>query len=155
VFELRPATARDTELLWRIQRLALGAYVTAVFGTDEAEQRRFFDEHFRVEAHEVIRVGGEDAGYLFYETRGEHVYLGNIALLPAFQNRGVGAEVVRHVVAQANALGLPVRLQVLRSNPARNFYERLGFEQVGETDSHWLLARPPDGAPGSGGMLET
>lgn len=155
MFELRPATSRDTELLWRIQRLALGSYVTAIFGTDEAAQRSFFDDHFSVEAHEVIRVEGQDAGYLLYETRGDHVYLANVALLPEFQRRGVGAEVVRHVVAQANALGLPVRLQVLRSNPARNFYERLGFELVGETDTHWLLARPPDGAPGRGGMLET
>lgn len=145
VFELRPATRDDAELLWRIQSLALGAYVSAVFGSDAAEQRRFFDEHFQIEAHQIVRVGGRDAGYLCYEERPDHVYLANVALLPEFQRRGVGTALVRFVVEQATALGLPVRLQVLRSNPARAFYARLGFELVGETGSHWLLAREPDG----------
>ena len=154
VFELRPANAADTELLWRIQRRALGSYVTAVYGTDAAQQRRFFDQYFRVAAHEIIQVAGEDAGYLFYERRGDHLYLGNLALLPEFQRRGVGAAVLRHVLGRGNAQGLPVRLQVLRSNPARNFYARQGFELVGETATHWLMARAPDGAPGVGGMLE-
>jgi hypothetical protein len=39
--------------------------------------------------------------------------------------------------------------QVLRPNPARNFYLRLGFEQVGETTTHFLMARPP-GTPRAG-----
>lgn len=154
MFELRPATAEDRELLWRIQWLALGPYVAADFGSDRAEQRRFFEEHFRIEAHQIVRVAGEDAGYLLYEPREDHVYLANMALLPGFQRRGVGSALVRFVIAEAEAQGLPVRLQVLRSNPARNFYERLGFERVGETDTHWLMARARREPRAGGGMLE-
>jgi ribosomal protein S18 acetylase RimI-like enzyme len=43
---------------------------------------------------------------------------------PALQRRGVGRALVRHVLARASG---PVRLEVLDGNPARAFYERLGF----------------------------
>ena len=45
VFALRPATAEDVELLWRIQWTSLGAYIAEVYGTSVSEQRCFFDEH--------------------------------------------------------------------------------------------------------------
>jgi ribosomal protein S18 acetylase RimI-like enzyme len=143
-FDLRPATDRDYELLWTIQRIAIGPYVDATWGSDEAFQRRYFDEHFDPRRHQVVVVDGADAGFLSFERRGDHVYLGNVALLPAYQRRGIGAAIVQHVIEQANAAGLPVRLQVLRSNPARRFYERLGFESCGETATHFQLIRKRD-----------
>jgi len=146
-FQLRPAAGDDLELLWRIQREALGAYVEAVFGTSEAEQRAFFDAHFDWRDYQIICVGVEDAGFLMWKERGAHVYLANIALLPRFQRRRVGAGVVAHVVERAEALGLPVRLQVLHGNPARNFYARHGFEETGQTQTHVLMRRS-EGAPG-------
>jgi ribosomal protein S18 acetylase RimI-like enzyme len=141
-FTLRPASEKDVELLWEIQRTAIGPWVDATFGWDEAQQRRFFDEHFEPARFEIIQVAGEDAGFLSVEERTDHVYLGNLALLPAFQRQGIGAEVAAPVLERADARGLPVRLQVLRSNPARRFYERLGFVLRGETETHFQLERP-------------
>jgi len=37
---------------------------------------------------------------------------------------------------------LPVRLRVFRVNPARRFYERLGFVTTGETETHVLMEHP-------------
>lgn len=34
---------------------------------------------------------------------------------------------------------LPVRLRVLKVNPARRLYERLGFKVVEEADTHYLM----------------
>lgn len=142
-FTLRAADGCDTELLWTIQRTAIGPYVDATWGWDEAAQRRFFDEHFDPRKFQIVRVAGWDAGFLSVEERAGHVYLGNLALLPGFQRRGIGAEVVASVLEQSDERGLPVRLQVLRSNPARRFYERLGFVLRGETDTHFQLERAP------------
>jgi ribosomal protein S18 acetylase RimI-like enzyme len=141
VFVLRAAVAEDVELLWRIQKSALGAYVEADFGTDEAQQRAYFDAHFDWLRHEIVQVEGRDAGYLMWEVRADHVYLANMALLPEFQRRGVGAALLGYVVGLAEKRRLPVRLQVLLSNPARNFYERHGFEVVGKTSTHLLMRR--------------
>jgi GNAT superfamily N-acetyltransferase len=147
-FELRPASASDYELVWTIQRTSIGPYVDLTFGASEDEQRAFFDDYFDHRDFEIVQVGGRDAGFLSFETRDAEVYLGHIALLPDFQNQGIGAELVRHVIDHAEDAGLPVRLRVIRSNPARRFYERLGFSCYGETGTHFLLERrtgPVDG----------
>lgn len=144
IYALRRGTASDYELMWTIQRVSIGPYVDATFGWEESVQRRYFDDHFDHRKHQIILVGGVDAGFLSWERRDDHVYLGNVALLPEFQNRGVGTRVVRDVMAQAEKDGLPLRLQVLKPNPARRFYERLGFVVCGETDTHFRMARDRD-----------
>ena len=72
----------------------------------------------------------------------------DIALLPEHRGRGVGTQLVRALLAEANAGGRRVTLNVERSNRARGLYERLGFQIVrdGEVyvDLEWI---PPD-APG-------
>lgn len=52
---------------------------------------------------------------------------------PEFQNRGTGAQVLRKVVEEARKAGLPTKLSVLTTNPARKFYEREGFVVEAET----------------------
>jgi ribosomal protein S18 acetylase RimI-like enzyme len=140
-FELRPATDADYELVWTIQRTSIGPYVDATFGTTQEVQRAFFDEHFEHRKFQIVRIQGRDAGFLSFEVRDADVYLGNVALLPEWQNRGVGTAIVRFVITQAEAAQLPVRLRVLKSNPARRFYERLGFSCYEETETHYLMVR--------------
>lgn len=146
LFALRPATHTDYELMWRIQRTAMRPSVDATWGWVEDEQRRYFDRAFHYERYRIIQVRGQDAGFLSYEDRGDHVYLTNVALLPRFQNRGVGGAVVAHVIDEAEALGLPVKLQVLEPNHgARRLYERLGFRRTGETETHVQMTREVGG----------
>lgn len=145
-FELRPAREEDYELMWRIQRRSLGPYVTATWGWDEAVQRDFYDRNFDHRTHHIVRVAGSDAGFLSFQLRADHLYLADLALLPEYQRQGVGTEVLHHVIARAGARGVPVRLQVLESNPARAFYERHGFVQRGETETHVRMERPVESA---------
>jgi hypothetical protein len=64
----------------------------------------------------------------------DHVFLIEILIAPEHQNCGVGTELVGRVLARAGARGVPVRLQVLRANRARNLYERPGFQLSGATE---------------------
>jgi len=43
----------------------------------------------------------------------------------------------------AQAMIIPIVLGVLKNNPARRFYERLGFTVVGETDMKFMMRREP------------
>ena len=87
-------------------------------------------------------VGGKPAGYLETTTLDTAVDLTNVVLLPAFQGKGIGTRIVQDVIAHATAQRLPVRLQVLRANPARALYERLGFRTLEETDLRVKMLRP-------------
>jgi len=46
------------------------------------------------------------------------------------------------VLAEADREGLPVRLQVPPTNPARRLYQRIGFTVERETAAHVLMVRP-------------
>jgi ribosomal protein S18 acetylase RimI-like enzyme len=71
------------------------------------------------------------------------VFLSKIYILPQYQGRGIGTRLINGVLEEAHGRGLPVTLRVIRVNPARGLYERLGFVQVGETESHYLMEAAP------------
>lgn len=65
------------------------------------------------------------------------IEIAELQLLPSAQGRGIGTRVMRRVMADAGARGVPVRLRVGRMNRgARALYERLGFRVVEETETH-------------------
>jgi len=73
--------------------------------------------------------------------RDAELFISSIELLPECQNRGIGTHLIKTVIQDAEAKGKRVALQVLKVNPARQLYERLGFVMTGETATHILMAR--------------
>ena len=130
--ELRQCTPRDREFCFQLHRHALGAYVEAVPGWDEAAQRAYHEDHFDAAATQTITVDGHDAGRLVVDSGGPEVVLGLIELDPVYQGRGIGAHLVRALLAEAASRGQDVVLEVLDVNVrAKAFYERLGFRETG------------------------
>ena len=72
----------------------------------------------------------------------DHIFVDYMAIMPEHQRHGIGASLLRQVQASAASRGLPVRLNVLKVNPARALYERLGFAVVGEDDMRWYMESP-------------
>lgn len=140
-FSLRAATNDDYDWLWNVKRLTMRPYVEQTWGTwDDSAQERFFRRHFNPHTLQVIVVTGRDAGLLDLEREPDSLFLANIQLHPDFQNRGLGAAVMRTVMETARTLRLPLRLQVLKANQrALGFYARLGFHTYQETLTHYLM----------------
>ena len=137
--KLRNATAQDREFLYRLKRATLKAYVEQTWGWDEGWQRAHFERTFDPARLQIILLEGEEIGVMLVEQRDEEICLGVIEILPAYQGRGMGTELIRGVLTEALDNGKPVTLQVLKVNPARRLYERLGFAVVGETETHYLM----------------
>ncbi len=114
----------------------MGDLVAATWGWDPEDQRRRFDAAFAPEQSLIVVADGSDVGVLTVVRRPAEVWLDLVELLPAYQGRGLGTAIVRDVVADAHRDGLPVALQVLKNNPARRLYARLGFQVEGETPTH-------------------
>jgi len=118
--------------------------ITATWGWDENWQRRDFQERFSPARTKIILVAGEVAGMLEMEERAEDLFVNNIKIRPNLQSTGIGSSVLRWVISTAASKRLPIRLQVLRANTrALAFYERLGFEETGRTETHVLMHFPP------------
>ncbi len=132
----RQITFDDFDFLWRLHNAALREYVEKTWGWDEERQRRLFAESFDANNGEIIVIGGADAGYLWTAEREMETILVSIRILPEYQNRGIGKKIIEDVLVKSKK---PVRLQVLKINPAQNLYKRLGFETIGETETHFLM----------------
>jgi ribosomal protein S18 acetylase RimI-like enzyme len=138
---LRKAVTDDSEFAYTTKRAAFRRYVEQAWGGwDEAEQRRLHEQRFRVLRFRVVNVAGADVGILATTTEPDCLTVHQIFLLPEHQGRETGRRCMDIVFGEARALGVPVRLRVLKVNTrAFAFYRRLGFKRTGETDSHDLL----------------
>jgi ribosomal protein S18 acetylase RimI-like enzyme len=139
---LRPATAHDKERLAALHERCYREVVVAQFGGwDEKLQRGFFEKKWDPARYEIATVQGTGIGAVAVQRHSDHVFLAEVLIDPAFQNQGLGTALVRQILADAAREGLPVRLQVLRKNRAHHLYERLGFVQTGQTDTHILMEK--------------
>lgn len=139
-YTLRLARPDESEALYTLHRRAMEAYVSETWGPwDDAMQRRYFQEHWPP-GRQAIEVDGRLAGFLDLEDRPGEAWIGNLELDPEFHNRGIGSAILREVQRAAAGRGVGVGLQVLRVNPARRLYQRLGFALTGETATHFLMA---------------
>jgi ribosomal protein S18 acetylase RimI-like enzyme len=137
---LRTATEEDADFLFQLQRATMQAYVVQTWGEwDDAWQRRRFRQHFNSVACQIVLDQNQAIGVICVERDANEIRLGKIELLPAYQGRRIGTELLMALVTEANQQRVPLTLQVLKVNPARRLYERLGFVICSETATHWLM----------------
>jgi ribosomal protein S18 acetylase RimI-like enzyme len=137
---LRPATAADLDLILRVHVEAMRPHVERAFGVwDAEEQCARLLATTRPETHEIVELDGEPAGCLWVRPHPDALELVRLWLLPHAQGKGLGSALVREVLRRAARVRSPARLRVLKVNPAQRLYRRLGFEAVGETETHVLM----------------
>jgi GNAT superfamily N-acetyltransferase len=141
---LRAATTKDGDFLYRLHRRVMQMYVIETWGQwDEAWQSQYFHQHFNPGACQIIVFQEHDIGAICVERRPTDLFLSNIEVLPAYQAQGIGTQLIRALMDEAHKRGVPLSLRVLRVNPARKLYERLGFVISGETATHYLMSTIP------------
>jgi ribosomal protein S18 acetylase RimI-like enzyme len=141
VVTLRPATAADVAFLLALREATMTEHLLrAGQPTDPASHAARV--RARLDDARIICVDGVSAGLLKAWREPHRWFVMQIQILPAYQRQGIGARALRHVLDEADQQRVPVSLKVLKGNPARRLYERLGFQLVDEADAEYLLTRP-------------
>ena len=135
-------TLKDREFAYRLKRDALGPHVAPRWGWEDSYQRGLHGERWRRKTFYAILRDGAAIGTVALDESDGRLELSEFYIRPDLQGRGIGTEVLKVVLARADAKGRPVRLQYLKWNPAGALYRRLGFVVRGETDIHYLMERP-------------
>lgn len=141
MFRLRDADFdSDREFARRVHHEAYREVVMKQFGEwNEELQDQFFEDGWsKGIVRQIVVIDGVDGGVVqrvIRESPEDELFLSELQLLPQFQRRGIGSVIIRQLQSEAKSRGIPLRLQVLRDNQARRFYERLGFIVIGETDT--------------------
>jgi SAM-dependent methyltransferase len=139
---LLPATEDDREFLRRLHHVCFRPWVEPIWGWDEADQDRRFAAAFTTAGRSIVQLHGRAVGTIRTESREGALFVADVAVDPEHQGRGIGARVLRGLLASADAAGQQVRLQVLRTNPARRLYERHGFAVEAVTAERLTMVRP-------------
>jgi len=95
-------------------------------------------------------VNGETTGFFSLDRHHDAHTLRHFYILPKYQRRGIGAQVLNRILADASRKGCSVKLAALRGSDANRFYRNHGFEQVSEEEWDIFYAQRPKGvAPSS------
>jgi GNAT superfamily N-acetyltransferase len=162
---LRPITADDEPFLHDVYAATRADELSRVPWTSEqrkafvrqqfAAQHRYYQEHYAGAAFDVVLADGAPAGRLYVAYWPDEVRVIDVALLPAYRNRGLGTRLLRLVFAEADRRAVPVGVHVERFNPARRLYQRLGFEAAADRGVHLFLRRPPLAGTAAGAQPNT
>lgn len=150
---LRTIQTEDREFLLRVYA-STRVEELALTDWDEAQKQAFLLQQFEAQHHhyqahyreawfDLILLDGEPVGRLYVARWPEEIRIMDIALLPAFRNRGVGGGLLRDLLEKAAATDRRLTIHVERYNPALRLYQRLGFKPVDETGVYLLLAVEP------------
>lgn len=156
--ELRPVTEADDQFLLSVYASAREEELAqAEWAEGQKEmflrwqfdlQRREYDTRFPDAAYHVIWVDDRPAGRIWVGSDDKQIRLLDIALLPEFQNRGVGTALVRGLTAEAAKAGKLLRHMVfVLNNNAERFYERLGFTTIEDLGAYKHMEWRPNDHP--------
>ena len=68
------------------------------------------------------------------------IILVDIQILPEFQNKGIGASLLKSLVEEASKEKKNILLSVLKVNKrAQNFYKKFGFEIINDNKTHFFM----------------
>ena len=132
---LRPASPADYEFARAVHCSGMRWIAERLFGWDDAAQAEKFQGQFVLAEVRIIVVDGREVGYLQAAEEPDALLLKELHIDAPFQNRGIGTAVLQQLFAEAERMGKPMTLGVVKFNPACRLYERLGFRTVGE-DAH-------------------
>ncbi|HEV7307528.1 GNAT family N-acetyltransferase [Ensifer sp.] len=136
---LRPARPGDEPYLHWLEEACMRDYAVALWGSWQPRPA----DALVLGEHRIIVAEGADVGCVSVTERDDHVWVNKLYVAPTHQKRGYGAVALRRVLGEAGAIGLPLRLSVLTTNPAIAFYRREGLVIYNETPERRFMTSEP------------
>jgi len=143
---LRPATEADLPFLLALRLATMAPHFERqgiAFGEELHRQRA----EFRLDAASIIEIDGRPAGLLKVLRDGTAWTVEQMQVASDHQGAGLGAGLLRMVIAEARAAGASLHLSVLKRNPAARLYTRLGFRTRNESEHSYKMTLVDDAEP--------
>ena len=124
----------DIPFLLALRQESMDGHLAASgLAIDDASRRTRVMHYF--DCAEILLGDGERIGLFKLRRSPGDWEIVQIQLVSVAQGRGIGRSLLRETLADAAVAGVPVRLSVLKANPAKRLYEDLGFK-VFDEDAH-------------------
>lgn len=139
----RQAQPQDFEFCRRLYFEGMG-WIIERLQLDMKRQDESFVNQWKATEVRIIVVAGEDAGWLQVTQADDSFFLGQLYLEKLFQGQGIGSYVVQFLINKARQEQKAIALGVVKINPARRLYERLGFKITHEDQYKVYMRRESD-----------
>lgn len=137
--KVRRGKPEDYQFLYQLHQATMKEHISKTWGWDEAWQKEYFHEHFIPEDCQVILLNNEEIGVLVTRETEGSVFIREIQVSTAFQNRGIGTYILKRLIDESRLKNKTVALQALKINPACHLYKRLGFRVTEESDLLYFM----------------
>jgi ribosomal protein S18 acetylase RimI-like enzyme len=136
--DFRQAKKSDIEFLTDLRMRTMNIHLKKV-GWPLDEQSHLDRILYRFDAAKIVSVENTDVGLLksYCDKLGWNIV--QIQISPEYQGKGIGSKIIRNILEQAEGDGLDVTLSVLKGNPAKELYRKLGFVTVSESDAEYTM----------------
>jgi ribosomal protein S18 acetylase RimI-like enzyme len=143
-FTIRQSNASDAPLFYRVIEQTMREFIIATWGrwNDSRVLKESLEDSISPNA-QVIQIGDVAVGVFLVERLPTHIQLEQIYLLPEYQRLGIGSALVHSLITEMSQSQLPIRLRVMVINPAKKFYEKLGFIVTEATSEFLLMEKVP------------
>ncbi len=137
----------DFEPLLALRIDVMREHLERVFRYEPSRARRIFRGHFDEPGMRLILVGGRRVGCVGFRRHEHEIKIDSFYLDRSLHNTGLGTKILKALLTEADATGLPVRLEVLAGSKADRFYLRHGFAKLREDEIEGHYERPAHGQP--------
>lgn len=104
--------------------------------SDEEHMERVL---YKFDGTKLILLNGAIAGMIKTEETPDYFEIIQLQVAPAYQGNGIGRNVMRHFIENAERKNCKIKLSVLKVNPAQNLYRELGFVIIAEEEDSYMM----------------
>ncbi len=141
-YKLVPYCDSDHDGYIQSQLEAFTKYIIEFFGKCDMS---VMEGHLKILKPYLFKIIAEDeiAGYVYFKEETAKITVDVFTLLPNYRNDGLGSVIMQDFIKISDRDGKPIILDTFKTNPAKKFYQKHGFEVVDENYSHYILQYTP------------
>ena len=140
---LIPAVESHREFSYQLKKTTMSDYVDQVWDWDDNIGRELHAQDWVSKRPDIILYDDEPIGTIYVGEYQDYIEIEQFYILPEYQNNGIGSNILKGILDEADHSGRMIKLMYLHINPVATLYCRMGFKVVGNNDPFVLVERKP------------
>lgn len=132
---IRRGRSSDEQWLFQLFKSTMQDFIDAAWGWQELFQKEGFVTSLPAKNFFILESNDEPIACLHTTDKADHLLLDMILVEPSWQQQGYGTQLMSLAMQEAEQKEKPIRLSVLKSNPAVKFHQKIGFN-ITDEDEH-------------------